>query len=47
MKTMMFALVSAAWAAPAGGTPHSGIIDMMLGAGAVVKLVLIILLLLP
>lgn len=44
MKTMMFTLVSAAWAAPAGGTPRSGIIDMMLGAGAVVKLVLIILL---
>ena len=43
MKTMMFALVSAAWAAPAGGTPRSGIIDMVLGAGAVVKLVLIIL----
>ncbi len=46
MKTVMFALVSAAWAAPAGGTPHSGIIDMVLGAGAVVKLVLILLVLL-
>ncbi|MGB6379538.1 MAG: hypothetical protein WBG51_00045, partial [Syntrophobacteria bacterium] len=44
MKTMIFALVSAAWAAPAGGIPRSGIIDMMLGAGAVVKLVLLILL---
>lgn len=46
MKSLMLAAVSAAWAAPAGGNPGSSIIDMVLGAGTVVKLVLIILVLL-
>ena len=36
----------AAWAASTGGNPSSGIVEMVLGAGAVVKLVLIILALL-
>lgn len=46
MKYLMLAAVSAAWAAPAGGNPGGGIIDMVFGAGTVVKLVLIILILL-
>lgn len=46
MKSIMLAAVSAAWAAPAGGNPGSSVIDMVLGAGTVVKLVLILLVLL-
>ncbi len=46
MKGILLSVVSAAWAAPAGGDPSSGIVDMVLGAGAVVKFVLIILILL-
>ena len=46
MKTMMFMLVSAAWAAPVAGSTRGGIMEMILGAGAVVKLVLILLVLL-
>jgi biopolymer transport protein TolQ len=43
MKSLMLAAVSTAWAAPAGGNPGSSIIHMVFGAGTVVKLVLIIL----
>jgi biopolymer transport protein TolQ len=46
MKSLMLAAVSTAWAAPAGGNPGSSIIHMVFGAGTVVKLVLIILVLL-
>ena len=46
MKWLMLAVVSTAWAAPAGANPGSSIIHMVFGAGTVVKLVLIILLLL-
>lgn len=46
MKSIMLAAVSAAWAAPAGGNPGGSVIDMVLGAGTVVKLVLILLVLL-
>jgi biopolymer transport protein TolQ len=46
MKGMILSVVPAAWAAPGGGNPSSGIFDMVLGAGAMVKLVLIILVLL-
>lgn len=46
MKGMLLSIVPAAWAAPAGGNPSSNIMDMVLGAGAVVKLVLAILVLL-
>ena len=46
MKSLMLAAVSTAWAAPAAGNPGSGIIHMVFGAGTVVKLVLIILVLL-
>ena len=46
MKMLMLAAVATAWAAPAGANPGSGIIHMVFGAGTVVKLVLIILVLL-
>ena len=46
MKSLMLTAVSTAWAAPAGGNPGSSIIHMVFGAGTVVKLVLIILVLL-
>ena len=46
MKGTILSIVPAAWAAPAGGNPSSNIMDMVLGAGAVVKLVLVILVLL-
>jgi biopolymer transport protein TolQ len=46
MKGMILSIVPAAWAAPAGGNPSSGIIGMVFGAGAMVKLVLLILVLL-
>jgi len=46
MKSLMLAAVSAAWAAPAGGSPGNSIIHMVFGAGTVVKLVLITLVLL-
>ena len=46
MKDMILSVVPVAWAAPASGNPSSGIIDMIFGAGAMVKLVLIILVLL-
>ena len=46
MRYLMLAAVSAAWAAPTGGHPGGSIIDMVFGAGTVVKLVLIILILL-
>ena len=46
MKGTILSMVPAAWAAPAGGNPSGSIMDMVLGAGAVVKLVLVILVLL-
>jgi len=46
MKGMILSVVPAAWAATAGGNPASGIIGMVFGAGAMVKLVLILLVLL-
>ncbi len=46
MKAMIVSVVSAAWGAPAVGNPSSGIVGMVLGAGTVVKVVLIILVLL-
>jgi biopolymer transport protein TolQ len=46
MNSLMLAAVSTAWAAPAGGNPGNSIIHMVFSAGAIVKLVLIILVLL-
>jgi biopolymer transport protein TolQ len=46
MKMLMLTAVAAVWAGPAGANPGSSIIHMVLGAGTVVKLVLIILVLL-
>jgi biopolymer transport protein TolQ len=46
MEGMILSIVPAAWAAAAGGNPSSGIVGMILDAGAMVKLVLILLVLL-
>lgn len=46
MKGMILSIVPAAWAAPGGGNTSGDIMDMVLTAGTVVKLVLIILVLL-
>ena len=46
MKGIILSIVPAAWAAPAGGSPSNGIISMVLGAGAMVKFVLLLLILL-
>jgi biopolymer transport protein TolQ len=46
MKSLMLAAVSTAWAAPGAGDSGSSIMHMVFGAGTVVKLVLIILILL-
>ncbi len=46
MIGMIISAVPVAWAAPAGGSPSGGIVGMVLGAGAMVKLVLILLVLL-
>jgi biopolymer transport protein TolQ len=43
VKPVFLAAVSAAWAAPVAGNPGSGVIDMVLGAGTVVKLVILLL----
>jgi biopolymer transport protein TolQ len=46
MEYVILSIVPVAWAASAGGSSGSGIVDMVLSAGAVVKVVLIILVLL-
>jgi biopolymer transport protein TolQ len=46
MKGILLSIVPAAWAAPAGGSPSNGVIGMVLGAGAMVKFVLLLLILL-
>ena len=46
MKSLMLAAVAKAWAAPAAGNPGNGIVHMLFGAGTVVKMVLILLVLL-
>jgi biopolymer transport protein TolQ len=46
VKPVFLAALPAAWAAPGAGNPGSGVIDMVLGAGTVVKLVILVLIVL-